>query len=483
MYIKELTTKFYKSIGSNLETLTFGIPNGNIGSGLNIFIGENNTGKSTIFEAFDFLRNKPSKPKSSIVNKSNPDKDAIVDIVFKGDIDSVIEEFSQDNKKSVFRARVYEIDGAEHLKLQRSTEGKSPIKIWNSETGIYDNVSGIDAPVKGMFEANFVWADTNPNDEAKFGSSTITGNLIGEILNSFTEHEEYQTFLEQYDTTFNNEASNLKQQLSDIEQRTQNIFQEQFGAGNIQFQFEPIAPSNFFKNVKVYIDDGTETVMDEKGSGMQRAVALAMVQVYADILRQQPDTDLRKPLFLFIDEPEICLHPKAQDKLFNALLELSRSNQIFIATHSPYFLSSEHVRDMNLFVCKQGEDGPEISNISSSGFFPWSPTWGEINYMAFDMPTVELHNELYGRLQEVTENWTLKDFDDYLESQGIPKDKSWTEEKKGVIGSTFDRTLMTFIRNKIHHPENTTMLGSDYTSEELKNSIDSMIAILNTIDD
>lgn len=481
MYIKELKAVYFKSFGNNLETLSFGIPNGQPGSGLNILLGENNTGKSTIFEAFDFLRNKPSKPKSSIVNKSYPNEDAIVEIIFRGDVDSIIEQFSPDNKKAVFRQRVYEIEGVEHLKLQRSTTNKNPINIWNPETNTYDNVSGIDAPVKSMFETNFVWADTNPNDEAKFGSSTITGNLIGEILNSFIEHPEYQIFLEQYDSTFNNETSNLKQQLRDIEQRTQNIFQEQFGAGDIHFRFEPIAPSNFFKNVKVYIDDGTETAMDEKGSGMQRAVALAMVQVYADILRQQPGEELQKPLFLFIDEPEICLHPNAQEKLFRALLELSRNNQIFIATHSPYFLSTEHVRNMNLFICRIGADGPEISNTSTQGFFPWSPTWGEINYLAYDMPTVELHNELYGRLQELTENWKLGEFDNYLESQGIPKNMSWTKEKEGIAESTYDVTLMTFIRNKIHHPENATMLASDYTFEGLKNSIDRMILILNSL--
>jgi len=481
MYIKELNAAYFKSIGNNLETLSFGIPNGQPGSGLNILLGENNTGKSTIFEAFDFLRNKPSKPKSSIVNKSYPDEDAIVEIVFRGDVDSIIEQFSPDNKKAVFRQRVYEIEGVEHLKLQRSTADKNPINIWNPETNTYDNVSGIDAPVKSMFETNFVWADTNPNDEAKFGSSTITGNLIGEILNSFIEHPEYQTFLEQYDSTFNNETSNLKQQLRDIEQRTQNIFQEQFGAGDIHFQFEPIAPSNFFKNVKVYIDDGTETAMDEKGSGMQRAVALAMVQVYADILRQQPGAELQKPLFLFIDEPEICLHPKAQEKLFTALLELSRNNQIFIATHSPYFLSTKHVGNINLFICRSGADGPEISDISTKGFFPWSPTWGEINYLAYDMPTVELHNELYGRLQEVTGNWRIPDFEDYLEDQGVPRNKTWTRENGGVVGTPSDVTLMTFIRNKIHHPENATMSTSDYTSEELKNSIVWMILILNSL--
>ncbi|MFB6317312.1 ATP-dependent endonuclease [Saccharicrinis sp. FJH54] len=480
MFIKELSARYFKSIGNNLMPLRFGIPNGNLGSGLNILIGENNTGKSTIFEAFDFLRNKTTKPRTSIVNKLYPDEDASVEIVFSGDIDGVIEQFSPDNKKAAFRNRVYQIDNIEHLKLMRSTADKNPIYIWNTDAGIYDNVAGIDAPIKSMFETNFVWADTNPNEEAKFGSSTITGNLIGEILNSFTEHPEYQTFLEQYDTTFNNDTSNLKQQLRDIEQRTQSIFQDQFGNGNIRFQFEPVAPTSFFKNVKVYIDDGTVTSMDEKGSGMQRAVALAMLQVYAEILRNQTNTGLEKPLFLFIDEPEICLHPKAQEKLFNAFLELSRNNQIFLATHSPYFLSSEFVRNMNIFICRLGTNGPQIFNISTPGFFPWSPTWGELNYLAYDMPTVELHNELYGRLQELSSNWSISDFDDYLESQGILKNKAWTRENRGVAGTTSNVTLMTFIRNKIHHPENTTMLPLNYSSEELKNSIDSMISILNS---
>jgi predicted ATP-dependent endonuclease of OLD family len=482
MYVKELDIAYFKGFGNGVNTLKFGIPNGDLGSGLNIFLGENNTGKSSIFEAFDFLRNKSSKPKSSIVNKAFPSEEASIEIVFCGDIDNVIEKFSPDNKKAAFRDRVFLVDDVQHIKFQRSTEDKSPLNIWNPNSSIFENVSGIDAPIKSMFETNFVWADTNPQEEAKFGASTITGNLIGEILNSFVEHQEYKAFVDQYDTTFNKDTSNLKQQLTEIEQKTQEVFQNQFGNGNIRFQFEPISPSNFFKSVKVYINDGTETPMEEKGSGMQRAIALAMVQVYAEIIKHQAGSEVRKPLFLFIDEPEVCLHPKAQEKLFKALLELSRQNQIFITTHSPYFLSSEHVKKMNLFICKPSPSGPTISNISSIGFFPWSPTWGEINYLAYDMPTVELHNELYGRLQEITNEWSLGSFDNYLESKGIPKDKTWTMEKKGVPETQFSVTIMTFIRNKIHHPENSTMLGVEYTSIELKSSIDRMIQLLGDLE-
>lgn len=45
---------------------------------------------------------------------------------------------------------------------------------------------------------------------------------------------------------------------------------------------------------------------------------------------------LAKDSVIFIDEPEISLHPDWQRKLIPALLELGNGNQYFIATHSPF---------------------------------------------------------------------------------------------------------------------------------------------------
>lgn len=42
---------------------------------------------------------------------------------------------------------------------------------------------------------------------------------------------------------------------------------------------------------------------------------------------------------IFIDEPEISLHPDLQRKLFLLLVEYSKDKQIVIATHSPYFMN------------------------------------------------------------------------------------------------------------------------------------------------
>ena len=56
--------------------------------------------------------------------------------------------------------------------------------------------------------------------------------------------------------------------------------------------------------------------------------------------------------------------------------------------------------------------------------------------------------------------------------------KKWTPEFGGVAKNEEDVTLPTFIRNKIHHPENTTMQSDNFTDIELKNSIDELIKII-----
>jgi predicted ATP-dependent endonuclease of OLD family len=478
MYINEVSLSNFKSYGKEKAKFAFSIPNGEIGSGLNILIGENNTGKSTLFEAIDFIRNSTRKSAESIKNRVT-NEDALVEITFSGDIEQVIDEFSQPNKTSTFKKYTYEIETDSFLKASRSTSDIKTIKLWDTETQEYKNETGIDAPLKKLFETNFVWADTNPNDETSFGSSTICGNLLKEISNSFTETKEYKEFNEYFHKTFNSDDTGLRQSLRKIEERTQEIFNEQFGSARITFRFNELKVDSFFKNTCIEIDDGINTPMGEKGSGMQRSVALALLQVYAEELVKNPDKENRtKPFFLFIDEPEICLHPKAQFKLFEALLNLSKTKQIFLATHSPFFLKTPFLNQIGVFVCKNSNGFPQPEKISGErNLLPWSPTWGEIIYSAYNLPTVEFHNELYGYLQNYSEKQRIADFDAWLVTRGFPKILSWIREGQEPNCKPDLVTLQTFIRNSIHHPENLKMQSSGYTREQLKESIEQGLSL------
>lgn len=48
---------------------------------------------------------------------------------------------------------------------------------------------------------------------------------------------------------------------------------------------------------------------------------------------------------LIIDEPELSLHPLAQKKLIKLIAEHAQNRQIIIATHSPYFIDWEYIKN------------------------------------------------------------------------------------------------------------------------------------------
>lgn len=208
---------------------------------------------------------------------------------------------------------------------------------------------------------------------------------------------------------------------------------------------------------------------------MQRAVALSLLQVYANLMSNVLNAPVSKPFYLFIDEPEICLHPSGQKKLLDALMLISRTKQVFVTTHSPFILSSPLLKNTGLFIFKKINNRNSISTATTSPMFPWSPSWGEISYRAYDLPTVDLHNELYGYLQEKNGLANIGSVDQWLLSKGLAYSKQWIQEKNGIPQQPRSTTLQSFIRNHIHHPENVTMQSNRYTLAELKQSIDEMV--------
>jgi hypothetical protein len=206
---------------------------------------------------------------------------------------------------------------------------------------------------------------------------------------------------------------------------------------------------------------------------MQRSMALAILQVYAKSLSKHKDDDTKyKPLFFFIDEPEISLHPKAQNILLKSLINISNEQQIFITTHSPYILKNFDSAKHDIFVFKKNSTIIEIIPSTSFALFKWSPSWGEINHLAYNLYTEDFHNELYGALQEQESAYYVAKMETFLEGKGIVKSKSWVRVRDGKPEAPHNATLMTFIRNTIHHPENRKNLN--YSDAELRESIEAM---------
>jgi predicted ATP-dependent endonuclease of OLD family len=373
-------------------------PDGNLGSGLSIFVGENNSGKSTLFEAIDFLRNGVPKNKTleDLRNISVGNEETFVEIVFSGNIKELVDNFAA---KDFSNYILTELD-SQKLIARRSSktstikQGKkevditpNKIGIWNFFTNQFENPSGIDADFKKFFEIEFIWSDTNPEDITKFGSATICGKLLADIVNGFKKEKEYIDFQTAHNQAFNDPSSGLKQKLKDLEIETENIFKDQFGFADIEFSFDELEIESFFRNTRIKINDGTvKTDLEDKGGGMQRSVALALLQVYAEKIVKHPEIEkLSKPFYLFIDEPEICLHPQAQNKLLESLKNISKTKQVFVATHSIYFVEPQLIHNIYKFE----------NNISNGGINIFYDKNGEIDRIKKDRTFFLHHRSLF----------------------------------------------------------------------------------------
>lgn len=146
----------------------------------------------------------------------------------------------------------------------------------------------------------------------------------------------------------------------------------------------------------------------------------------------------------------------------------------------------------------QEKDEERVKSGSNLNLFPFSPSWGEINYFAFGVVSEEFHNELFGYLHNKIGSLN-KHYDNgnkTVAMNNITSFDSWLDEQPNVIktdskhqnifrGKT-DKTMPAYIRNYIDHPgddiDNTgNNIREKPTLEEIRDSIDFMVDLNKSI--
>ncbi len=231
-----------------------------------------------------------------------------------------------------------------------------------------------------------------------------------------------------------------------------------------------------------YWKDAKKVESGEIGQGTQRMIIFALLKYYSE-----QNEENEKLNFFIIEEPEVYLHPKLKKEFNKILSDISKkeNNQILITTHDPYFveMNTDDKENKTIIAVQRNKKTGFTEKVNITPSILPNISHGEINYRIFDVCSDSFHNELYGYLQEKTCNWVEDDLEKYLVSKGLIKNKKWTREKDGKIHPdpryiNYSITLQSFIRNKIHHPENQTMKNNGFTSEELKKSIEEMTSLL-----
>jgi len=274
MPYSKLEISGYRGFGK-LQTLNLAKPNGRVGGGLTVIVGPNNSGKSTIVEAFKAIaqnespsftegrRNKKAGEKVSIKIYENDNKYIFLETIPSGGSETqfVVKDFDNSRKKILT------------LQSPRTFNPYFMKGLYSRET--YINNSQL-PPVRGSQLQNFEYRLFNIQKDAdqlrKFN------DVLGQVLNPLPDW---------------------------LIDRSDN------GQYYIKFNFNGLYHNS-----------------DGAGEG------LLSVFTVVDALYDSEDGDT-----IVIDEPELSLHPSLQRRLSNLIAEFAETRQIIVSTHSPYFIN------------------------------------------------------------------------------------------------------------------------------------------------
>lgn len=461
----------------NFEIDNINIPDGtNDGSGLNMFVGENGSGKTAILDAFTLPILEYKTENFGIDNFNDINKKIEINIYSKDEfnVDGTMPKNSFKAKGFSFEAGIRSRGAKAYLSSIVVNDQKfikvNPTKPADNSPDLRVNVNN---PFKGkrFSENDVLFLDKNRLFQ------TRTGNYNTTRFDRLMEDFSYQ-YLNK-----NGWTSNLNDDLDDKIKKDK--IENNFLADAVK-KFKEISGLqirlDFLDNYKPFKgaffttkkDNHQQIVLSNLGSGYEMIFSL----LYSFYLAQQSG----KQLIILMDEPELHLHPRLQEKFVSFLLEFSKNAQIIIVSHSPLLvkqlLGNDKVRVKIL-----ENNGQKVSEIETR-VLPYISA-NEINFIAFGLPTEEYHSELYNEIETIFWNdpnndlKTLRQKGSYNASDGrqiIFDNEFFSKQKLEQINSPFKTTqnkvtVHTYIRNKIHHSKEN---GGSPSTEELRQSIEKM---------
>lgn len=333
-------------------------------SSFNIFVGQNNHGKTNFFEAVEWFYAGKGDLGDIRFGRSGNDEIS-VEIEFS-EIQDGIEKMRNEKNKTTIRDR---FGSYETIKIKRTSVLPKVRQIYNQEKEewVEKNPTGFDSAFNDFLPSfEYVSTQMKPMDMVKYGKTTPIGNMLAGVLSVILAKDPaYTRFKEEFDRLFTNPESQMRLELDKLSGQVKVYLEKQFSdCEEVVFEVSQPAFEDLLKNFETSIDDGVYTSADEKGDGMQRALMLAIIQAYADFRRINEETN--KFFLFFIDEGELHLHPTAQRKLKNALLELSQGgDQVFINTHSSVLVSDD-TEGQTIFKVEKTAKATNITSIQQN---------------------------------------------------------------------------------------------------------------------
>lgn len=428
------------SAEDDYEISDFNVPDGNTeGSGINVFVGENGCGKTTILEALAMPILEYKSDAFSLDDMNDPMKPVRI-LLYANDSFEV----QGTMPKSAFKALGFEFKASFRARNSRSYLSTPVV---SDQLFIRENPK---KPADGSPDLRL--SVNNPFSGKRFNENDIVyldRNRLYQIRSGNFNTTRFDRLMEDFDYQYIKSATGIQDLNAALanEIKKWKIENEHLGEAIKEFQrltgisvkIGMVDNSHPFKNASfISVKSNNQQIrLGSLGSGYEMIFSL----IYSFYLARQSG----KQLIILLDEPELHLHPSLQEKLVALLLSMSMSAQIFLSTHSSLLIKQISLCSSAKIMIFKSDcklvymEGRKLPYVSSS----------ETNYLAFGLATEEYHNELYEELKYMHgEKSGYKDFDDqfFVKTHGESTGYPWKQQQNQV-------SVHTFIRNQIHHPK------------------------------
>ncbi len=345
MYLKTFRIKNFRGIR---ETIL------NFSPGINILIGENNAGKTSVLDALriclGFKEHNALRVRKKDFNIFYPYEDIEFDLIF-----SIKNDYERACFIELYNASTDTLD----IHFRFNLNNKSPIEKINSNIWGGEN-EGQNIPNE-IFQL-FINVYLSALRDAKKYLTPGRFNILGKFLSDIDEKkfsEEYNK--EEMIDELNNKIDNssfldfVKEVNSEyINGHLKNLT---FDDNNLNIEITSLSKDfeEYAKNLKINIPSINNLTsmleLDQNGLGYNNLIYMSILLSRLSILKEQEDSLF---LSLIIEEPEAHLQPQLQNLFFSYLdslnekLNYKESFQIFISSHSPTLTAKANLNSINI---------------------------------------------------------------------------------------------------------------------------------------
>ena len=213
---------------------------------------------------------------------------------------------------------------------------------------------------------------------------------------------------------------NKNEKVEDIQRKVFDEINEIFENLNIDVKVEDISQDG--RNITLFTNSaGDKFDINELSSGEKQLFLRTLA-----ITILNPENSI-----ILIDEPELSLHPKWQQRIVDVYRKIGKNNQIIIATHSPHILGS--VRKENIMLLDKDGDGKIIVKTGDELYDSYGQPTERILEDIMGLKTTR-NQEIFDKLEKIREmvNEDKYETDDFKKKYG---------DLKEILG-TMDEDIM-----------------------------------------